>query len=108
MFKPWEGDGLWQKKYTPKRIVAKLRRVDALPGAPASAELILQGRKHAQEHARASMEKALGKQPELDLIAAPAKESQAIDVIREKKSGSAITQDEVDRLRANTWATSRS
>jgi len=48
------------------------------------------------------MEKAIKKQPELDLIAATAKESQAIDVIRKQKFGSAITQDEADRLRAKT------
>ena len=74
------------------------------PGLPGSAELIFQGKIHAQEYAQASMEEALGKQAVLDLVAPAAEASQAIDMIGKKKFGSAITQDEANRLRATTGA----
>jgi hypothetical protein len=86
-----------------KRLQAVLAP-DIKPALPASAGLIAQGEKHAQEHALASMEKVLGEQARFDVINPPAQENQAIDKIREKKFDSALTQEEADRLRAATGA----
>jgi len=77
---------------------------DIKPRLPASVGLIVQGEKHAQEYALASMEEALGKQAKLDVINPPAEESQTINNIRGKKFESAMTQDEADWLRATTGA----
>jgi len=77
---------------------------DIKPGLPASAGLIAQGEKHAQEYALASMLEALDKQARLDVINPPAEESRTIDKIAGKKFASAITQDEADWLRATTGA----
>jgi len=87
----------------PTRLRAVLAP-DIKPGLPASAQLIVQGRIHAQEYAQASMEEALGKRVELDVVAPRAEENQAINMIRKRKLESAITQDEANRLRAITGA----
>jgi hypothetical protein len=77
---------------------------DIKPGQPASVGLIAQAEMHAQKYALASMDSALGKQADFELITSPAGERRAIDKIRGKKFESAITQDESDRLRAGTGA----
>jgi hypothetical protein len=70
----------------------------------ASAVLVTEGEKHAQEYALASMKDALGKQTELDVIDPPEVASPTYDKIRDGKFSNPITQDEADWLRATTGA----
>jgi hypothetical protein len=69
-----------------------------------SDEPILQGVKHAQEHASAAMDSALGREPRLMVVTPQAEEKQLIDNIQGQGLGSIITQDEADRLQTATGA----
>lgn len=70
----------------------------------ASAVLVTEGEKHAEEYALASMKDALGKQTELDVIDPPEVASPTYDKIRDGKFSNPITQDEAYWLRATTGA----
>ena len=66
---------------------------------------ISQGVKHAQEHAIATMESALAKEPKVIVVDPPAAaEEQLVDNIESRGLKGIVTQDEADRLRAATGA----
>jgi hypothetical protein len=87
----------------PGRLQAVLSP-DIKPASPASAVLVAEGEKHAQEYALASMKEALGKQAKLYVVNPPAQGGPTFDKISDMKFENPITQDEADRLRATTGA----
>jgi hypothetical protein len=69
-----------------------------------SDESISQGVKHAQEHAIATMESALAKEPKLIVFTPPVEDKQLFDTIQNQGLKGIITQDEADRLKTATGA----
>ena len=67
-------------------------------------ERLQQGMKHAQEHALAAMESALAGEPGLLITVPQMEEKQLIDHIQGQGLGSAMTQEEADRLQGATGA----
>jgi len=77
---------------------------DIKSALPASAVLVTEGEKHAQEYALTSMKEALGKQAKLYVVNPPAEGSLTFDKISDRKFENPITQNEADWLRASTGA----
>lgn len=77
---------------------------DITPKLSASDEPISQAVKHAQEHALAVMESAMTKQPRIIAVTPPFEDNQLIHEIQGYPLGTAIPQDEADRIRKSTGA----
>ncbi len=87
----------------PGRLKAVLTP-DIKAESPASDELISQGQKHAQKYAMASMEAALSKQDQFEVVTPLADESRTPYKIRETSFETPITQDEADWIQRTTGA----
>jgi hypothetical protein len=87
----------------PKRLQAVFVP-DTKQESAASAVLVTEGEKHAQEYALASMKDALGKQTKLEVIEPPAVASPTYDKISDGKFSNPITRDEADWLKTTTGA----
>ena len=96
-------------------VVQELMKVDATrlqavfipdikPALPISDEHLQQAMKHAQEHASAAMEAIMAGEPRLIIMGPQAEQKQLIDQIRDQGIGSAMTQEEADRLQEATGA----
>ncbi len=77
---------------------------DIKPALPISDERLQQAIKHAQEHASTAMEAIMAGEPRLIIMGPQAEQKQLIDQIRDQGIGSAMTQEEADRLQEATGA----
>ena len=77
---------------------------DIKPALPISDERLQQAMKHAKEHAATAMKSILAGEPRFTIIVPPAEEKQLIDRIQDQGIGSAMTQEEADRLKEATGA----
>jgi len=85
-------------------FLKKVFVADTKPELPISDELIPQGVEHAQQHAMATMQSALAREPKLIVVTPSMEDKQLINTIQVRGLEGIITQDEADRLQAETGA----